>query len=221
MYSSVFGRRKTWIVPAQAAIGALLLWASPRVGGWLEGGVDGEPDVSTLTSLFLTFYFLAATQDIAVDGLALTILSPRNKELGATCNAIGQSVGYFLAFLGLQALGSANFCNNYLRGASAQSDAGMVSLGGFMAFWAYVFLASTLWVTVAKVCAESGCRSSTRSSRRAGQQQRHRNSKSSERQRPACLLSRHRSEPLVSPAICARVSLSLSLSRARARASHL
>ena len=61
------------------------------------GGGAQPVDVKTLTSLFLTFYFLAATQDIAVDGLALTILSPRNKELGATCNAIGQSVGYFLA----------------------------------------------------------------------------------------------------------------------------
>ena len=53
--------------------------------------------MATLTTLFLGFYFLAATQDIAVDGLALTILSPKNKELGATCNAIGQSVGFFLA----------------------------------------------------------------------------------------------------------------------------
>jgi PAT family acetyl-CoA transporter-like MFS transporter 1 len=102
VYSSVFGRRKTWIVPAQAAIGALLLWASPRIGSWLEPqqadpASKGGPDVSTLTYLFFSFYFLAATQDIAVDGLALTILSPRNKELGATCNAIGQTLGTFLA----------------------------------------------------------------------------------------------------------------------------
>ena len=41
---------------------------------------------------------LAAPQDIAVDGLALTALSPRNRELAATCNAIGQSAGYLLAY---------------------------------------------------------------------------------------------------------------------------
>jgi len=149
VYSGFFGRRKTWIVPAQAGIGALLLWASPRVDVWLGGSTGEEPNVGTLTTLFLCFYFLAATQDVAVDGLALTILSPRNKELGATCNAIGQSVGFFLAYLGLQALGSADFCNNYLRSVPV-ADVGVVTLGSFMGFWAYVFFASTLWVAVAK-----------------------------------------------------------------------
>jgi len=149
VYSSTLGRRKTWIVPVQASIGALLLWSSGRIDGWLgEGG--GEPDVATLTSLFLLFYFLAATQDIAVDGLALTILSPRNRELGATCNAIGQSVGYFLAYTGFLAFYSPDFCNTYLRSAASQSEVGMFTLGGFMAFWAWVFLGSTLWVAVAK-----------------------------------------------------------------------
>lgn len=145
------GRRKTWIIPAQIAIGALLLWAGTRIDTWLGEGVKDAPaDVDTLTKLFLVFYFLAATQDIAVDGLALTILSPRNKELGATCNAIGQSVGYFLAYTGFLAFYSKDFCNNYLRAPAEQSDAGMVTLGGFMAMWGYVFLASTLWVAVAK-----------------------------------------------------------------------
>ena len=145
------GRRKTWIIPAQTAIGALLLWSSTRIDTWLgEGAKDAPADVDTLTMLFLVFYFLAATQDIAVDGLALTILSPRNKELGATCNAIGQSVGYFLAYTGFLAFYSKDFCNNYLRSAAAPSETGFVTLGGFMALWGYVFLASTLWVVIAK-----------------------------------------------------------------------
>ena len=42
-------------------------------GAPLDLGDGGAaPDVNTLTALFFTFYFLAATQDIAVDGLALT-----------------------------------------------------------------------------------------------------------------------------------------------------
>ena len=90
----------------------------------------GATDVGSLTMLFFLFYFLAATQDIAVDGLALTVLSERNRELGATCNAIGQTLGYFLAYVGFMAL------NAY----------GLVTLGGFMAFWGWVFLGSTLWV---------------------------------------------------------------------------
>jgi len=85
-----------------------------------------------------------------VDGLALTILSPRNKELGATCNGIGQSLGYFLAYTGFLAFNSSEFCNSYLRAAADAAPTGYISLGGFMVFWAYVFMASTVWVAVAK-----------------------------------------------------------------------
>ena len=130
VYSSRFGRRKTWIVPAQAAIGMLLLVSSGQMDALLGPVGGGEVNVARLTALFFTFYFLAATQDIAVDGLALTILSPRNRELGATCNAIGQTLGFFLAYVGFLAL------QHY----------GLVTLGGFMQFWGWVFLASTIWV---------------------------------------------------------------------------
>ena len=134
VYSSRFGRRKTWIVPAQAAIGALLLFSSGHIDALL-GPVDGGvTDVGSLTSLFFAFYFLAATQDIAVDGLALTILSERNREMGATCNAIGQTMGFFVAYVGFMAL------NHY----------GLVTLGSFMAFWGWIFLASTIWVLSVK-----------------------------------------------------------------------
>jgi len=145
VYVPSFGRRKTWIVPMQLAIGVLLLLSGPRIDAWLGAG-DGSPDVDTLTRLFFGFYFLAATQDIAVDGLALTVLSERNKELGATCNAIGQSVGYFLAYTVFLAFNTPEFCNKYFRGASAQSQDGIFSLGGFMSFWGGIFLISTACV---------------------------------------------------------------------------
>ena len=151
VYHSGVGRRKTWIVPAQAAIGGLLLWAAPRIDMWLGEGrdaADGAPvEVGTLTSLFFTFFFLAATQDIAVDGLALTILSPCNKELGATCNTIGQSLGFLISSAGFLAFYSPEFCNAYLRpAAAADPEAGLLTLGGFMMFWGWLFLASTVWV---------------------------------------------------------------------------
>ena len=93
LYSPRFGRRKTWIIPAQLGIGLLLLWSGSRIEGWLAPAGGGAPMFGTLSRIFLLFYFLAATQDIAVDGLALTVLSEENKELGATCNAIGQTLG--------------------------------------------------------------------------------------------------------------------------------
>lgn len=135
IYIASFGRRKTWIVPAQLAIGALLLWAPFHLDTWLGEGVeDATVDVRSLTTLFFVFYFLAATQDIAVDGLALTVLSPRNRELGATCNSIGQSVGAHVAYTGFLVLYSK----------------GIVTLGGFMFFWGVAFLLSTIWVALSK-----------------------------------------------------------------------
>jgi PAT family acetyl-CoA transporter-like MFS transporter 1 len=131
VYSRAVGRRLSWILPVQPAIGALMLTASGRVEAMLG---SSSPDVKALAGIFLALYLLAATQDIAVDGLALTALSPRNRELAATCNAIGQSAGYLLAYAGFLFLSSRGLCN----------------IGGFMAFWGWAFLASTLAVLAAR-----------------------------------------------------------------------
>ena len=93
IYSATFGRRKTWIVPMQALLGLLMIVGGARVDTFLSPAGGGPINVKALTTLFLAFYALAATQDIAVDGLALTVLSKANRELGATCNAIGQTLG--------------------------------------------------------------------------------------------------------------------------------
>jgi len=127
LYSPTVGRRKTWIVPVQAAIGAIMIMAGGRVDKLL-GPIGGAVpvDVKSLTALFIAFYVLAATQDIAVDGLALTVLSAPNRELGATCNAVGQSLGLFLAYVGFIILHSK----------------GLTTLGNFMKIWGWIFLGS-------------------------------------------------------------------------------
>ena len=43
--------------------------------------------------------FFAATQDIAVDGWALTMLTKPNRNLASTMNSIGQTAGYFLGYV--------------------------------------------------------------------------------------------------------------------------
>ena len=65
----------------------------------------GIPDVAALTSLFFILYFLAATQDIAVDGWALTMLKPSNVGYAATCNSVGQQIGWLMGFVVFTALG--------------------------------------------------------------------------------------------------------------------
>eukprot|EP00913_Durusdinium_trenchii_P035699 g33404.t1 len=52
-----------------------------------------RPSTRTLTGLFLAINFLCATQDIAVDGWALTMLRKENCNYQATCNAAGQTFG--------------------------------------------------------------------------------------------------------------------------------
>lgn len=104
------GRRKTWIIPVQILTGIVMLTASPYIDTWM--GINDVnsteetkgPQVGVLTTFFLFLYFLMATQDIVVDGWALTILSPKNVGYASVCNSIGQSCGYFLANQGIYIL---------------------------------------------------------------------------------------------------------------------
>lgn len=89
------GKRKSWIVPLQLIIGLMLLSFS----GLIESTLYSEkPNILFLTICFLVFYFLAATQDIAVDAWALTLLSEKNKGWASTCNVIGQTLGIHFAY---------------------------------------------------------------------------------------------------------------------------
>lgn len=73
------GRRKSWMVPIQYMLGAFMILFADYTKQLLDGdGSTGEGSHSgivLLTTIFFMFTFLAATQDIAVDGWALTMLS--------------------------------------------------------------------------------------------------------------------------------------------------
>ena len=122
------GRRKSWLIPCQLLIGFLLYRLSLNYESFLE-------DINGLTFVFFVLYFLAATQDIAVDGWALTMLSKESVGHAGTCNSVGQTAGYFLAFSGFFGL----------------SKLGVCSLETFMRFWAVAFVAITLLVAFFKV----------------------------------------------------------------------
>ena len=76
VYFPAFGRRKSWLVPVQYLIGVFMLVLSLYVTDMM-GDDDPQKNVSVvfLTVVFFALNFLAATQDIAVDGWALTMLS--------------------------------------------------------------------------------------------------------------------------------------------------
>ncbi|KAL1137868.1 hypothetical protein AAG570_009564 [Ranatra chinensis] len=92
--------------------------------------------------------FLAATQDIAVDGWALTMLQRKNVSYASTCNSVGQTAGYFLGYVVFIALESATFCNNYLR--SEPETYGIVTLTGFLHFWGIIYIVVTTLVAIFK-----------------------------------------------------------------------
>lgn len=73
VFSQRFGRRKTWLIPTQYLMGFFMLLLSSHVNQWL-GSKTIKPNIEMLTIIFFVLNVLAATQDIVVDGWALTML---------------------------------------------------------------------------------------------------------------------------------------------------
>ncbi|XP_023648203.1 acetyl-coenzyme A transporter 1 [Paramormyrops kingsleyae] len=148
LYLPWFGRRKSWLVPTQYLLGFFMLYLSATMDSLLESDGHKPPDIFTITAVFFMLAFLAATQDIAVDGWALTMLSRENVGYASTCNSVGQTAGYFLGNVLFLALESADFCNIYLR--FEPKSTGIVTLSDFLFFWGMVFLVSTTLVAIMK-----------------------------------------------------------------------
>ncbi|KAM0790397.1 hypothetical protein ACM66B_003279 [Microbotryomycetes sp. NB124-2] len=143
VFSTKLGRRKSWIVPVQVIVGVLLWWLSSNVQSLMD--VE-EPDVERLTFLFFSLVFFAATQDIAVDGWALTLLSKENLSYASTTQTIGLNTGYFLSFTVLLAFNSVEFSNKYFR--STPLDYPLVTLSGYLRFWGVAFVVVTSYLAV-------------------------------------------------------------------------
>lgn len=147
-YNVSFGRRKTWLVPVQFLTGIVMIFGASFVAEWLgdisdgNPGVESAPQIIHLTAFFLFLYFLMATQDIAVDGWALTMLSRDSVGYASICNTIGQIVGVFIANQGFIALSDARWCHMYL----GINGGGLVTLPQFMQFWGYVFVVVTFFI---------------------------------------------------------------------------
>lgn len=165
-----FGRRKSWLIPVQTLAGALMVGGAnfvERQLGIMNGSssinaVHDQPqqvlaaaslNVKGVTAFFFCLYFLMATQDIAVDGWALTMLSKKNRGRGPVCNSIGQNIGYFVSFVGFLALNDAESSELIWRpllGLPSNPAVGLVSLGSFIRFMGYFMLVTTTAVALFK-----------------------------------------------------------------------
>ncbi|SMN19122.1 similar to Saccharomyces cerevisiae YBR220C Putative protein of unknown function [Maudiozyma saulgeensis] len=170
-YSHRIGRRRSWIIPIQC-ISGIVLWVLGQAvsKGIVFPGVDAsfvnnnnssngivpttenfnnEIDVFSLTILFGSLVFLCATQDIAVDGWALTILSRDSLSYASTAQTVGLNIGYFLSFTVFLAFNSADFANKYLRSQNTPTiNHGLISLGGYLQFAGIIYLIVTLYVAL-------------------------------------------------------------------------
>ncbi len=127
-----------------------MLIGSRFINKWLGDNPDGTqspPDGNTLTMFFLLLYFLMATQDIVVDGWALTMLSRENVGYASPCNSIGQIIGVFLANQGFIALSDPVWCSKYLN---IDTTSGLVSLASFVSFWGWILIIVTILLAIFK-----------------------------------------------------------------------
>ncbi|KAG0294852.1 hypothetical protein BGZ96_000341 [Linnemannia gamsii] len=145
VYSKEIGRRKSWIVPIQLLTGFMFLWLGVHIDDWMS---QDQIAVGTLTAVFFVLIFFSATQDIAVDGWALTLLSKDNLSYASTAQTIGLNSGYFLSFTVFLAFNSPAFSNKYFR--TEAQDYGLVPLGGYLKFWSMMYFAITLWLVFLK-----------------------------------------------------------------------
>ncbi|CAI4273523.1 AIC_G0004000.mRNA.1.CDS.1 [Saccharomyces cerevisiae] len=156
LYNKRIGRRRSWIIPVQFVSG-FVLWA---LGWCISQGIifDGVDDafhnrgngtlhsvsIKNLTWWFGLLVFLCATQDIAVDGWALTILSKESLSYASTAQTIGLNIGYFMSFTIFLSLNSSDFANKYFR--NIPLDHGFISLGEYMKFSGMLYIVITIYI---------------------------------------------------------------------------
>ncbi|OMJ78339.1 hypothetical protein SteCoe_21895 [Stentor coeruleus] len=136
-YFPLLGRRKSWIIPLQFCSGIAMLLLSYHI----EDMILDNSYISTLTLYMFIIILLYATQDIAVDGWAIEILSDENKPLASSCQSIGQTIGFFMSFTILLSFNSLDFCNTYIN--SVPQTLPLLSVSSYIYFWGVVNLIVT------------------------------------------------------------------------------
>lgn len=149
VWSPRFGRRKSWILPIQLFSGFGMLYMGGRASEMIKaaGAADGS-GVWTFTRWWFFLVLLCATQDIAVDGWALTLLSPSNLSYASTAQTVGLTAGSFLSHTVFLAFNSPEFANHWLR--KTPGVEGVMTLGGYLIFWGWAYIVVTLGLAVMK-----------------------------------------------------------------------
>ncbi|KAL8768788.1 MAG: hypothetical protein Q9209_005077 [Squamulea sp. 1 TL-2023] len=141
VWSPKLGRRKSWILPIQTFSGLGMIYLGGRIKDMMiSAGANDGSGVWSFTGWWFFLVFLCATQDIAVDGWALTLLSLPNISYASTAQTVGLTAGHFLSYTVFLAFNSPEFANRWFR--STPSEVGVMTLGGYLTFagWAYLIV---------------------------------------------------------------------------------
>ncbi|MCJ1308207.1 hypothetical protein MMC25_001860 [Agyrium rufum] len=149
VWSPKLGRRKSWILPIQLCSGFGMLYMGSKAQQMMidAGAADGS-GIWSFTWWWFFLVFLCATQDIAVDGWALTLISTPNLSYASTAQTVGLTAGQFLSYTVFLAFNSPDFANRYFR--STPSEVGVMTLGGYLTFWGWAYLVVTLGLAFLK-----------------------------------------------------------------------
>ena len=149
VWSRRFGRRKSWITPIQTISGVSLIWLGKSIDKMMvAAGEDEGAGVWSFTGWWFLLVLLCATQDIAVDGWAISLLSVPNLSYASTAQTVGLTAGSFLSHTVFLAFNAPDFANRWFR--TTPQDFGLMTLGGYMEFWGWIYLIVTLGLAVLK-----------------------------------------------------------------------
>ncbi|KAL9600545.1 MAG: hypothetical protein Q9219_003091 [cf. Caloplaca sp. 3 TL-2023] len=149
VWSTRLGRRKSWILPIQTFSGIGMIYLGSQIKDMMvSAGANDGSGVWSFTGWWFFLVFLCATQDIAVDGWAITLLSSANLSYASTAQTVGLTAGHFLSYTVFLAFNSPDFANRWFR--STPTEVGVMTLGGYLTFWGWFYLFVTLGLAMLK-----------------------------------------------------------------------
>jgi PAT family acetyl-CoA transporter-like MFS transporter 1 len=149
VWSPKVGRRKSWIMPIQMMSGFGMIWLGSRVKQMMvTAGENDGAGIWGFTGWWFFLVFMCATQDIAVDGWALTLLTPGNISYASTAQTVGLTAGQFMSYTVFLAFNSPDFANKWFR--KTPLEEGVMTLGGYLTFWGWAYIIVTLGLAFLK-----------------------------------------------------------------------
>lgn len=149
IWSPKVGRRKSWIMPIQMLSGLGMIWLGSQIKEMMiTAGANDGAGIWGFTGWWFFLVFTCATQDIAVDGWALTLLSPGNISYASTAQTVGLTAGQFMSFTVFLAFNAPDFANKWFR--KTPLDEGVMTLGGYLTFWGWTYIIVTLGLALLK-----------------------------------------------------------------------